>query len=87
MNISVHRIYKINGNKLIRAFIDIIIDDNLIIKGFKIIKRDNVVFVSCPLEKSLDNRWYETIRILNPETREQLESVILTAYKKEVNDE
>ena len=38
------------------------------------------IFVSMPREQGKDGKWYQTIRPINPEIKQVIESVVLEAY-------
>ncbi len=82
--ICVKRIHKINGAGNIKAFVDLSINEDLLIKGLRIIEGKNGLFVSMPREQGKDNIWYDTIRPLNKEIKEEISATVLSAYKKEI---
>ncbi len=85
MKIKVERIHRIVGST-IKAFVDINIEDALLIKGLRILKGSSGLAVSFPGEKGQDRCWYETVRCLNDKTRQQINDVILTSYNKEATE-
>ncbi|MBU2346613.1 MAG: SpoVG family protein, partial [Gammaproteobacteria bacterium] len=78
----VERIKEVNSGKLI-AFCDICIMDAFIIKGLKIIRGANGLFVSMPSEKGRDNKYYDTVFPKTKEIREELERIVLAEYNKD----
>ena len=84
LEIKVSRIHKINDNELIKAFVDIAIADAILIKGLKIVSnKRSGLFVSLPAEKAKDNKWYDTVRCLTQEIKDQITDVCLAAYYAE----
>lgn len=83
LDLKVSRIYKLQGAGSMRAFVDIKINDQILLRGLKIIDGSQGLFVSMPQEKGKDKKWYETIRCLSKETRSQLDRVVLEAYQNE----
>ncbi len=73
---------------LTRAYVDLIINDALIIKGVRVVvnkqhgtkpmlKQYGIVM---PREDS-KRKWYEAVRFLNKNVKEQIEDKIITAFK------
>ena len=77
--IKIHRLAE--GNR-IKAFVDIGINDALIIKGLRIIDSQKGLFVSMPSEQGKNERWYERVRCINNEVRGQITKKVLEAYRE-----
>ncbi len=80
MNITIEKIYRLPENGPIKAFVDVSIDNVLLIKGIRIIQGKNNAFVSMPQEQGKDKRWYDSIRCLNQEFKKRLDDEIMSAY-------
>ena len=61
------------------AFFDIQTDDEIVLKGFKIIDGANGLFISSPDTKGKDGKYYETV-ILPKEMKESLQKLALDEY-------
>ena len=84
IEVRVNRIHRFEDEeKSIRAFVDIEINDSLLVKGLQVMRGKKGLFVSMPRQKGKDNKWYETVRALTPEAKEQIISVVLSAYQGE----
>ena len=83
MNIQVQRMYRFDSDRPLKAFADIIIEDSLLIKGIKILEGRNGLFVSMPQEQAKDKKWYDSVRCLNQEIREQITQVVLDVYRED----
>ena len=66
----------------LKAFVDIVVEDALLIKGVRVMDGKKGLFVSMPREQAKDQKWYDTIRCLTEEAREQITSVVLNAYQE-----
>ena len=62
---------------------DIVVNDVLLIKGVRVMDGKKGLFVSMPREQAKDKKWYDTIRCLTQEVRDQITEVVLSAYKEE----
>ena len=82
MNINVERIYRLPENGPIKAFVDLSIENVLLIKGIRIAEGTKGLFVSMPQEQGKDKRWYDTIRCLDPEFKKRLDDEILSTYNE-----
>ena len=85
IEIKAIKVRKVNSNKSLKAYVDICIDEAIIIKNFKVIEGENGLFVGKPSEKSkTDEKYYETVRCTNKDVEDDLSNTILAAYKREV---
>jgi len=81
LEIKVSKIFKVAGEiTAVRGYVDITINDVILIKGIRIIDGKNGLFISMPSEKAKDNQWYETVRCLNKDIKEQIRDTVLEAY-------
>ena len=83
LELKIARLHKLETDSAMKAFADIVINDSLLIKGLRIIEGKNGLFVSMPKDQGKDKRWYDLMRPLNKETKAEISSVVLTAYKNE----
>lgn len=82
IEVKVNRIHRFeNEEKNLRAFADIEINGSLLIKGLPVMQGKKGLFVSMPRQKGKDDKWYETVKALTPETKQQIVSVVMSAYK------
>ena len=83
LEIQVQRMYRFETDRPLKAFVDIIVNDCLLIKGVRVMEGKNGLFVSMPREQAKDEKWYDTVRCLTQEVRDQITEVVLQAYKEE----
>ncbi|MBZ0165179.1 MAG: SpoVG family protein [Candidatus Omnitrophica bacterium] len=81
LEVKVHKMYTLPGNKPLKAFADIAINDAVLIKGIKVIEGRDGLFMSMPQDQGKDNKWYESVRCLSDEVRQQISETVLMAYK------
>jgi stage V sporulation protein G len=82
IQLKVDRIHKLSDNGPMRAFVDLSINDVLVIKGLRVIQGQKGLFVSMPQEQGKDKRWYDSIRCLSTEIRDRINEKVLTAYRE-----
>jgi len=63
------------------AFFDIQTNDEITIKGFRLVNGSNGLFMSSPDQKGKDGKYYETVT-LPKEMRSELEKMALEEYNK-----
>lgn len=83
LSFKVTRLYRIEGDGNIKAFVDIVVNESLLLKGLRIIEGKRGLFVSMPKEKGKDNRWYETIHPMSNELKDEISNTVLSAYNNQ----
>ena len=83
MEITEIRITLREDDKL-RAFASITLENALVIRGLKIIEGSSGMFVAMPSRQRKDGSYQDVAHPINRETREWLESLVISAYKEEV---
>lgn len=78
--IEVQRIHKLENGQGLKAFVDIVVNDVLLIKGMRVMDGKKGLFVSMPREQGKDKKWYDTVMCLNQEIREEISGKVLDAY-------
>lgn len=80
---KIYRMNKIQSSSTSKtlAFFDIQLDNEIIIKGFRIINGSKGLFISAPDEKGKDGKFHETV-ILPKEMKADLEKIALEEYNK-----
>ncbi len=69
-----------NGSHL-KAFADVIFNGQLLVKGVKVADGKNGLYVSMPSAQGKDGKWYDTMKILDDELKNELQEVVLAAYQ------
>jgi len=83
MNVQVQRMYRFETDRPLKAFVDLIIDDCLLIKGVKVLEGKNGLFVTMPQEQAKDKKWYDSVRCLTEEVRDKITHAVLGAYSED----
>ena len=82
LDVQVQRMYRFETDRPLKAFADIIVNDALLIKGVRVMEGKEGLFVSMPREQAKDKKWYDTIRCLTEEVRDQITEEVLTCYNE-----
>ena len=85
MNATVLDVKVINIHRLseghVKAFVDIGVNDAILIKGIRVIEGKKGMFVSMPSELGKDEKWYERVRCLNDDIKGLISEKVLEAYR------
>jgi stage V sporulation protein G len=80
IDVKVIKIHRLTQESRIKAFVDLGINDVLLIKGLRIVQGKKGLYVSMPTEQGKNERWYERVRCLDQETRSMIAQKVLEAY-------
>jgi DNA-binding cell septation regulator SpoVG len=79
--IEVARLYRMDNGSSLKAFADVIIG-SVLVKGIRIVEGKNGLFAGMPkVQSTKDNKWYDIIKILDDELKQELQEVLLAAYQ------
>lgn len=76
--IRMNKLEKTNNGKTL-AYFDIETNDEIIIKGFRVVDGPNGLFISSPNEKGKDGKYYETVT-LPKEMKKELEKKAIELF-------
>lgn len=82
LNFKIQRIHRLDSASSLKAFVDISINDILLIKGFRILEGSRGLFVSMPKDQGKDKKWYDTVKFLSRESRADVSQKIMEEYEK-----
>lgn len=71
-----------NGNSKTKAFINLELDDTLVIKGLTLVEGKNGLFLSFPSTKEKDGKYYNSVYSLDKEWRDLLQDACIKKYKE-----
>lgn len=71
-----------NGNSKTKAFIDLELDDTLVIKGLTLVEGNNGLFLSFPSKKGKDGNYYNSVYSLDKEWSNLLQDACIKKYKE-----
>ena len=81
LEFKVTRLHKFEGDGPTKAFCDVSICDEFLVKGFRIVEGKNGLFVGLPREASKNGKWYDNALPLTASARESLNEAVLAAYE------
>lgn len=71
-----------NGSSKTKAFIDLELDDTLVIKGLTLVEGKNGLFLSFPCTKGKDGRYYNSVYTLDKEWNKFLQDACIKKYNE-----
>jgi len=83
--IKVERIHRLNGESATQAFVDLLILDAFLVKGLRVVKGQEGLFISMPREQGRDGKWYDVFYPVSKEMRKGLQELILEEYHAELD--
>lgn len=72
----------LQDEEVLKAFVSITLDDEFVVRGLKVIQGMEGRFVAMPARKKRDGTFQDIAHPINRETREYMESVILTEFDR-----
>lgn len=69
-------------NSKTKAFIELKLDNTLIVKDLTLVEGEKGLFVSYPAAKGKDGKYYNSVYSLDKEWREKLEDICIRKYKE-----
>ena len=79
---KIARLNRLERDDSLKAMVDIITSNNMMIRGLKVVEGKNGLFVSMPGRQASNGKWYDNVYPLTKETREELTQTILGAYEE-----
>lgn len=74
-----------DGNSKTKAFIELCLDETLIIKGMTLVEGSKGLFLSFPSSKGKDGKYYNSIYSIDKEFTKKLEDACIKKYNATIN--
>ena len=82
MNITDVRVRKVAKEGKLKAVVSITIDDEFVVHDIKVIEGEKGLFIAMPSKKTLSGEYRDIAHPINSNTREQIQSMILSRYEE-----
>ena len=79
MEIEVARMHRLE-NGMVKAFVDVIFNGQLLVKGVRIVEGKNGLFITMPQSQGKDGKWYPTTMLLDDGLKGELQTAVMEAY-------
>ena len=83
MDVTVKRMVRFEGDGTLKAFCDIAVGEQFLIKGLRVVDGRNGVFVSMPRQQGKNGKWFDSVSAISKEAKKVLDQVVLEAYEQE----
>ena len=85
LQLNVDRVYTFDGDGVLKAFADLIINEAVLVKGFRVVNGKKGLFVGMPQERSKQGKWFETVMPLTKTAHASITGAVLEAYEAQVS--
>jgi stage V sporulation protein G len=85
LELKIAKIHRLPDGSRLKAFVDVSVNDALLIKGLRVVDGKAGLFVSMPQEQGRDKRWYDLVRCLNEDIQGMISEKVISAYHAEQN--
>lgn len=72
-----------SSNSKTKAFVELKLDEVLIVKGLSLVEGKNGLFLSFPASKGKDNKYYNSVYSLNKDWTSDLEKACIKKYNEQ----
>ena len=80
ISIEVVRLFRLDGTGPLKAFVDIVIEGVLVIKGVKVVEGTSGLFVKMPSGDDRHGRQYDIVVPMSSAVKDEIKKVVLEAY-------
>lgn len=82
IEMSIQRLVRFDGDGSLKAFCDLVVGELFVIKGLRVVKGKNGLFVSMPRQQGKDTKWYDSVEPVSKEIKQVVDRVVLSAYEQ-----
>lgn len=79
---KVEKMYRLPDAGNLKAFVDVSVNDAIIIKGVRVLSGKKGIFVSMPQEQGKDNKWYDQVVCKTAEEYENFSAAVVKHYNE-----
>lgn len=87
MKITDVRVRKVAKEGRMKAVVSVTFDHEFVVHDIKVIESDHNRFIAMPSRQSPDGEYRDIAHPINAETREKIQTIILDAYQKALQEE
>ena len=83
MDMTITRFVRCDGEGDLKAFCDVLLGEEILIKGIRIVSGRKGPFISMPRQCSKAGKWYDSVVLLSREAKAALNQAVLEAFHTE----
>lgn len=80
---KVEKMYVLPEAGALKGFVDVSVNDELVIRGCRIVEGKKGIFISMPQEQGKDNKWYDQVVLRSAEAFEALSTAVMEHYNRQ----
>lgn len=80
MSLMITRFVRFENEGALKAFCDVALGNQLLIKGIRVVEGRHGPFISMPRQQGKEGKWYDSVVPLNKDLRMELARLVLEAY-------
>ena len=80
-DVVVKRLVKFEGEGSIKAYCDVAVGEQFLIKGLRVVLGKNGLFVSMPRQQTKNGKWFDSVETLTKDAKDEVDRVVLDAYQ------
>ncbi len=85
--LEVKRLIRFDGGSSLKAYVDLSVNNQFLIKGLRVVEGKTGLFVSMPRQQGKDSKWYDSVVALDKEVRKAVGRVVLEAYEQTAEEQ
>ena len=78
---TVDKMFRLPDAGSLKAFADVALNDQIVIRGVRVLSGKKGLFVSMPQEQGKDNKWYDQVVCKTADTYERSAQAVLSYYR------
>ena len=79
---SVKRVVRFDNDGSVKAYVDLAVGDQILIKGVRVVNGKNGMFVSMPRQQTKKGLWFDVVEVTD-DLKLELERIVLDAYQQD----
>jgi stage V sporulation protein G len=83
LKFEVQKMFVLPDAGSLKAFADVVVNDQMVIRGIRILEGKKGLFVDTIKEQGKDGKWYDQVSFTNELTWQAMADAVLTHYHKQ----
>ncbi len=80
--LAVTRVVKFESEGSVKAFCDLTIGEQFLVRGLRVVHGKRGLFVSMPRQQGKNGAWYDSVSVLTKDTKAAVDRAVLDAYER-----
>jgi stage V sporulation protein G len=78
--VEVVKLHRNENSSALKAFADVVFNEQILVKGMRIIEGRSGLFITMPQIRGKDRKWYPTTMLLDENLKEEVQEALFEAY-------